>query len=124
MKATVTPINQRIVLQLNVAFVFEALILKRLRRLSKTRSHEWLRGLLVEGFKRECRAIRKVQRTDHMDQDASLSQDVAIYPVVSAAKHRSPMPQPKAGPGSISTAHQAPHPNGTVSFAMLRKVIG
>ncbi len=124
MKATVTPINQRIDLQLNVAFVFEALILKRLRRLSKTHSHEWLRSLLVEGFKRECRAIRKVQRTDQMDRDAALSQGTAIYPDVSAAEYRSPMPHPKAGPGSISTALHVPHSTDTVSFAMLRKVIG
>ncbi len=124
MKASATPINQRIDLQLDVAFVFEALILKRLRRLSKTRSHEWLRSLLVEGFKRECRAIRKVQRTDQMDQGAALSQDAAIYPDASAAEHRRAMPHPKAGPGSISVAHQAPQSNGTVSFAALRKVIG
>ncbi len=124
MKATVTPINQRIDLQLNVAFVFEALILKRQRRLSKTHSHEWLRSLLVEGFKRECRAIRKVQRTDQMDRDAALSQGTAIYPDVSAAEYRSPMPHPKSGPGSISTALHVPHSTDTVSFAMLRKVIG
>ncbi len=124
MKATVMPINQRIDLQLNVAFVFEALILKRLRRLSKTHSHEWLRSLLVEGFRRECRALRKVQRTDQMDRDAALSQDAAIHPDVSAAEYRSPKPHPKAGPGSISTALQVPHSTNTVSFAMLRKVIG
>ena len=124
MKATVTPINQRIDLQLNVAFVFEALILKRLRRLSKTHSHEWLRSLLVEGFRRECRAIRKVQRTDQIDRDAALSQDAAIYPDVSAAEHRSPMPHPKADLEARSTTLRSPHSNGTVSFAALRKVIG
>ena len=124
MKATLTPINPRITLQLNVAFVFEALILKRLRRLPKTRGHEWLRSLLVEGFKRECRQIRKVQRAREAGRDASLSQDAAIYPDVSAAEPRSPMPHPKAGPGSIFTALQVPHSNGTVSFAALRKVIG
>ena len=120
----VTPINQRIDLQLNVAFVFEALILKRLRRLSKTRSHEWLRSLLVEGFKRECRAIRKVQRTDQMDRDAALNQGAATHPEDSATEPRSPMPQPKVGPGTIAAVIAAPHSNGTVSFAALRKVIG
>ncbi len=124
MKATATPINQRIDLQLNVAFVFEALILKRLRRLPKTRSHEWLRSLLVEGFKRECRAIRKVQRTDQMDRDAALSQDAAIYPGVSAAESRSPMPHPKADPETRSGAIHVTHSTDTVSFAALRKVIG
>ncbi len=124
MKATVTPINPRIKLQLDVAIVFEALILIRLRRLPKGRREEWLRGLLVQGFQRECRQIRKVQRTDQMDRDAALSQDAAIYPDVSAAEYRSPMPHPKSGPGSISTALHVPHSTDTVSFAMLRKVIG
>jgi len=123
-KATVMPINQRITLQLNVAFVFEALILKRLRRLSKTHSDEWLRSLLVEGFRRECRAIRKVQRTDQMDRDAALSQVATNHPEDSATEPRSPMPHPKAGPRSISAAHQVAQSNGTVSFATLRKVIG
>ena len=120
----VTPINQRIDLQLNVAFVFEALILKRLRRLSKTRSHEWLRSLLVEGFKRECRAIRKVQRTDQMDRDAALSQGAATHPEDSAAEHRSPKTQTKADPETSSGALHVPHSTDTVSFAALRKVIG
>ena len=124
MKATLTSINQRIDMQLNVAFVFEALILKRLRRMPKTRSHEWLRSLLVEGFKRECRAIRKVQCAGEAGRDASLSQDAAIYPDVSAAEHRSPMLHPKADRGTISAAIAVPHSNGTVSFAALRKVIG
>ncbi len=124
MKATLTPINQRITLQLNVAFVFEALILKRLRRFPKTRGHEWLRSLLVEGFKRECRQIRKVQRTDQMDRDASLSQMATNHPEDSAAEPRSPKTQTKADPETRAAALQVPHSNGTVSFAMLRKVIG
>ena len=124
MKATVMPINQRITLQLNVAFVFEALILKRLRRFPKTRGHEWLRSLLVEGFRRECRAIRKVQRTDQMDRDAALSQVATNHPEDSATEPRSPMLHPKVDPGTIAAVIAAPPSNSKASFAMLRKVIG
>ena len=124
MKASATAINQCISLQLNVAFVFEALILKRVRRLSKSHGHEWLRSLLVEGFKRECGAIQKVQGAGNASRDAALSQVAAIHPDLSAAEHQSPPPHPKADPGTISTTHQVPHANGTVSFAALRKVIG
>ena len=82
MKATVTAINQRITLQFDVAFVFEALILHRLRRLPKNRCDEWLRGLLVRGFQRECRAIRKLQRAGRTVRNATPSQNSATHPCV------------------------------------------
>lgn len=124
MKATVTPINQRITLQLDVAFAFEALILNRLRRLPKSRCEEWLRGLLVQGFQRECRAIRKLQRAGRTGRNATRRQNIATHPYVSAAEHQSPMPQAKADPGTRSAAIKAQHSTSTVSFAALRKVIG
>ncbi len=122
MKATVTPINQRITLQLDVAFAFEALILNRLRRLPKTRCEEWLRGLLVQGFQRECRAIRKLQRAGQAGRDATPSQNIATHR--SAAGHQSPLSIPKADPGTRAVAIKAQHSGNTVSFAALRKVIG
>ena len=124
MKATATPINQRIDLQLNVAFAFEALILNRLRRLPKTRSHEWLRSLLVEGFKRECRAIRKVQRAGDAGRDASLSQAATTHPEDLAAEHRGPIPRAKADPVPSSAAIVEQYRPAPVSFAALRKVVG
>ncbi len=124
MKATVTPINQRITLQLDVAIVFEALILNRLRRLPKSRCEEWLRSLLVQGFRRECRAIRKTQRAEQTGRNATPSQNIATHPCVSPAEHQSPMPQAKADPGTRSAAIKAQHCGNTVSFAALRKVIG
>ncbi len=124
MKATVTPINQRITLQLDVAFVFEALILHRMQRLPKSRCEEWLRGLLVQGFKRECRAIRKTQRAEQTGRNATLSENIATHAYVSAAEQQSPLPQAKAAPGTKSAAINAQHCGNTVSFAALRKVIG
>ena len=124
MKGTVTPINQRITLQLDVAIVFEALILNRLRRLPKTRCEDWLRGLLVQGFQRECRALRKLQCAGRTGRNATRSQNIATHPYVSAAGHQSPTPQPKADLGTKSAAIKAQHCGNTVSFAALRKVIG
>ena len=123
MKATVTPINQRITLRLDVAFALEALILNRLRRLPKSRCEEWLRGLLVQGFQRECRVLRKLQGAGQTGHDAPRTQDIATHPYVSAAGHHSPTPQAKTDRG-ISAAIQAPHSGTVVSFAALRKVIG
>ena len=124
MKATVTPINQRITLQLDVAIAFEALILNRLRRLPKTRRQDWLRGLLVQGFQRECRAIRKMQRAGRTGRDATRSQNIATHPSVSAAGHQSPTPQPKTSPETRPAATKVHRSGNTVSFAALRKVIG
>ncbi len=124
MKATVTPINQRFTLQLDVAIVFEALILNRLRRLPESRCEEWLRGLLVQGFQRECRAIRKLQRAGRTGRDATRSENTATHPYVSATEHQSPLSTPKADPATKSAAIKAQHCGNTVSFAALRKVIG
>ena len=123
MKATVTPINQGITLRLDVAFALEALILNRLRRLPKARCEEWLRGLLVQGFQRECYAIRKLQGAGQTGRDTSQTQDIATHSCVLAAGHQSTTPQAKANRGK-SAAIQAPHSGTVVSFAALRKVIG
>ena len=124
MKATVASINQRIDLQLNVAIVFEALILNRLRRLPKIRREEWLRGLLVKGFKRECRALKNLQRAEQTSRIATQAQNIATHPSVSAAKHHSPISQPKTHQQSEPAVIRAQHCGNTVSFAALRKVIG
>ena len=124
MKATVTPINQRITLRLDVAFVFEALILHRLRRLPKNRCEEWLRGLLVQGFQRECRALRKMQRAERTGRNATPSENIATHPYDSAAKHQRSMSQPKTNLQTEAAAIKAQHCGNTVSFAALRKVIG
>ena len=124
MKATVTPINRRITLQLDVAFAFEALILNRLRRLPKTRCEDWLRGLLVQGFQRECRVLRKLQRAGQTGRDATWTQNVASHPYVSAARVQSPLSPRETNPETKPAVIKAQHSGNTVSFAALRKVIG
>jgi hypothetical protein len=45
-------------MQLDPRITLEAIILDRLERIPKTRRQEWLRGLLVQGFRSECQALR------------------------------------------------------------------
>lgn len=124
MKSTVTPISQRIDLQLNVAIVFEALILNRLLRLPKTRHQEWLRGLLVQGFRRECRALRKLQHDEQSGSNAPPQERNAVaYRSVSAGSHQTTIPKQSA-PQAKHAASEAQRSNNTVPFAALRKVIG
>ena len=124
MKATVSPISQRIGLKLDLSIAFEALILNRLRRLPESRRKEWLRGLLVQGFQSECRALRKLQRAGQTGADEPRNQNVAARQSVSAINHQSPLPRPKTSPQAGPAVMKAHESGDTVSFAALRKVIG
>ncbi|MFQ5938102.1 MAG: hypothetical protein ACE5LB_17000 [Acidiferrobacterales bacterium] len=124
MKATVSPISQRIALNLDVAITFEALILNKLMGIPAARQKEWLRGLLVQGFKNECRAIRDVQFAGETDGDKPGTQNLAPAHTLSAASDQNPPPRQKASPQTALTAVKTEQLKNTVSFAALRKVIG
>jgi hypothetical protein len=49
----------RVTLQLDTRIALEAIILNRLQRIPESRRQEWLRGLLVQGFRQECQALRR-----------------------------------------------------------------
>lgn len=53
--------GKRIVLQLDPRVAFEAIIVNRLERIPEGRRQEWLRSLLVEGFRYECQTLRLAQ---------------------------------------------------------------
>ncbi len=50
--------GHRVVLQLDPRIALEAIILNRWERIPATRRQEWLRGLLVQGFRSECQILR------------------------------------------------------------------
>lgn len=50
--------GDRIALQLDPRIALEAIILNRLERTPAPRRQEWLRGLLVQGFRSECQTLR------------------------------------------------------------------
>ena len=50
--------GHRVVLHLDPRMALEAIILNRLERTPAVRRQEWLRGLLVQGFRSECLALR------------------------------------------------------------------
>ncbi len=51
--------RNRIVLHLNSHMALEAIILNRLEMIPRPRQQEWLRGLLVQGFRDECQLLRQ-----------------------------------------------------------------
>lgn len=118
--------GKRINLQLDPRVAFEALILNRLERIPETRRQEWLRGLLVQGFRQECQSLRVVQ--DEVDlqpmrppQGVSTRQPRSAFAAWLAQPVASPDTATKTTPVSVeaNTAAGQGKP-----FAGLRKVIG
>lgn len=52
---------QQLVISLDTRIPLEAMVLQRLRRLPNSRQNEWLRQLLLVGFRSECQVIRSEQ---------------------------------------------------------------
>jgi len=110
MKATVASIAQRIALELDGAIAFEALILTRWAQLPIARRQEWLRGLLVRGFQRECRVLRSIQHEQANSTKAPPREAIAVEQLST----------PRASPATPIPCIS----DNVVSFAALREVIG
>ncbi len=103
----------RVVLQLDTRIALEAIILNRLQRIPENRRQEWLRGLLVQGFRQECQALQ------------GMSGGRASLPAMAFASRLdgpmkssvvSPVAAPVAQPPAVATTGKP--------FAALGKVIG
>ena len=105
----------RLTLQLDTRIALEAIILTRIERVPARRRQEWLRGLLVQGFRAECQLLRTArgeQKIVHpMDFTRWLSVDSPGKP-----QHSSPTASP-----ATTTATPASHGK---PFAGLGRVIG
>lgn len=110
--------SRRLTLTLDATLPFEALIQERLERLPKARRQDWLRTLLVEGFKQESRQLKKLERRSRQPRRA-VAADVRP---LSPAECRLPTP-PAAGVAAPED-HSAEAAQVRVSWAALRRVIG
>lgn len=61
MAATKTTPVQRIGLRLDPRVALESIILSRLARTPTPRRQEWLRSLLIQGFRSECQELSKAE---------------------------------------------------------------
>ena len=101
----------RVTVQLDPRLALEARLLNRLARLPATRRQEWLRGLMVQGFRSECQALRDV------------SEDPTRRPTMAFTQRQAGGLQRSANPPVL----QAGAPEGTSRskpFVALGKVIG
>lgn len=120
--------GKRITLQLDPRVAFEALILNRLERIPEARRQEWLRGLLVHGFRQECQSLRVVQ--DEVDpqpmrppqeQSVSTRQARTVFAAWLAQPTASSDATTKITPVVVEANTAAAQ---SKPFAGLRKVIG
>ena len=89
--------------------------MNRLERIPTTRRQEWLRGLLVQGFRSECQALRCLPGKREPGSATDFTQWLAGESLRSATS--------KAPPPSLQTRSVQTKANGK-PFATLGKVIG
>lgn len=121
--------GKRVALQLDMRVTFEALILNRLERIPEGRRQEWLRGLLVQGFRYECQTLRVAQdelvprqMAQPQGRDVSTSQPGSAFATwLAEPMSRSDTARTRTVPVAVevSTTGGQGKP-----FAGLRKVIG
>ena len=120
--------GKRIALQLDPRVAFEALILNRLERIPEARRQEWLRGLLVQGFRQECQSLRVVQ--DEIDpQPMRPPQGQGVSTLQPRTAFAAWLAQPAAPPDMPTKTTPVVVEANTAAgqrkpFAGLRKVIG
>ena len=103
-------------LQLDERIALEAIILNRRERIPATRRQEWLRGLLVQGFRSECQALRG--KPDIVNRSPTMAfKNRMVGESQKSGSH--PEPEPTVVKVKPSQASSASKP-----FAALGKVIG
>ena len=113
---TATDTRFRITLQLDSRVVLEGVMLNRLERIPKGRRQEWLRGLLVAGFKAECRVLRDTSDNTKSTPVSGFGDWLALQTPSTSIASPTPEPTPvMTAEGPASSAKP---------FAHLRKVVG
>jgi hypothetical protein len=108
--------GQRVVLHLDPRIALEAIILNRHERIPSVRRQEWLRGLLVQGFRVECQALRATSS----DATPGLATRTNSFdPSIKRAPVSTVIPEPTVVEMTPSRAATTENP-----FAALGKVIG
>jgi hypothetical protein len=108
--------GNRLVIQLDPRVALEAIILNRHRQLPVNRRQEWLRGLLVQGFRSECQVLLGAS-DDVRRSTKSAFTNLMTHDAQKPVSH--PEPEPTIVKVKLSQANVASKP-----FAALGKVIG
>jgi len=110
----------RVTIQLDPRVALESVLLNRHRQLPVTRRQEWLRGLLVQGFRSEIETLRGTS-------DDTKRESTMAYTNWIPQSSRQPAGLPESVPAVVK-AEPVPAPvsarAGTKPFAALGKVMG
>ena len=107
--------GQRILLQLDPRIALEAIILNQLERIPQARRQEWLRSLLVQGFRADCQMLREQPKASAPSRTHAFSNWLLREMPGSVAQTEKPR--------ETLNAIDKPSNNGK-PFAALGKVIG
>lgn len=116
-------VDRRVVLKFDASMPFEALILRRLSQVTKSRHQEWLRGLLVQGFLSECDNLRTLQRSFETTHDVPPAANEGVAPRPSASRNSTVIRERTTAPPAEKGVRESAPAGGNVSFAALRNVI-
>ena len=106
----------RVVLHLDLRIALEAILVNRLERIPATRRQEWLRGLLIHGFRSECQALRGAP-------DDVKPRPTAAFTSWMASEMQKSVSLPASEPAVVKV--KPSHANAASKpFAALGKVIG
>lgn len=108
--------RNRIVLHLNTRMALEAIILNRLENIPQTRQQEWLRGLLVQGFRDECEVLR--QETVMAQPESRMKFSDWLTDASTRQKRETVKSEQKAMPKKVNEM------TATKPFAELGRIIG
>ncbi len=111
--------HNRVVLQLDPRIALEAIILNRFERIPKARRQEWLRGLLVQGFRIECRVLRDTAVVNKSKSRMKFSDWLAGDSAMQSALPKLKREQRPTAPTEVEATH-----NATKPFAQLSRIIG
>ena len=106
-------VGTRISIQLDPGVALEAILLSRMQRLPSRRRQEWLRGLLLQGFREECQVLRGNL------QSRGATTVMSFAPRLHSRMNHSQPVQEACQKQLLSTTQPAHKP-----FAALGKVIG
>lgn len=106
----------RVTIQLDPRVALESVLLNRHRQLPVSRRQEWLRGLLVQGFRSEIESLRGTSDDTKRDSTTAFAKSMPRSPRRTAGL-------PESAP-AVVTAEPVPAKAGTKPFAALGKVMG
>lgn len=128
MECPVIPANSQcqVLIMLDRQVALESLVLNRLQNLPDDRQQEWLRGLLLDGFRLACHVLQVASSETKIvtPNDGSKTSARQHQPAVTSRPESMPQPEIPVCADKQNHRHREPAAGQSKPFAQLRKVVG